>query len=568
MKVDLIIKDVRVFNSYFKKFYKTNVAILDKKFLYIGNDDIDKLKAKRTIDGEGSFMVPGLIDIHMHIEASMSTPYPFSIELLKNGVTTIVAEPHEIANVFGVAGIKAMMLEGKNCPIDIFWSIPSSVPASSTKLETAGCEIGINEIKELAELDNVICLGEVMNYLDIINEPDSKTNRIVNFVRENYPNYIIEGHCPKLKGLDLAMFIFQGIDSDHTQNDVEGISQRIANGMFVELQDKTLVKENIDFIMKNNLYEHFCIVTDDVMADTLVEKGHLNSYVKKAISLGLPPEYAIYMATYTPARRMNLRDRGSIAPGKKADFILLDSLEKFSILKIFKDGKEMREKIQGTLVEGFEFPKEFYQSVKMCHIDKDDLKIKINRKSGKVKCRIIQTQEDGNYTKEIIDELDVVRGEIDWEGSPYCLVAVFERHGKNNNIALGLTTGAMIKRGAVATTYSHDAHNLIAVGKNALDIVKAVNTIIDSQGGYCVVEDGKILAMLELPIAGILSKEPMEQVARKVRKVRKAMGKLGYKHINSIMNLSTLSLVASPELKITDKGLVLVSKAQIVELKV
>jgi len=568
MNIDLLIKNVDVFNSYFKKFIKAHVAIFNGKFLYIGNKDVYKLNPKRVIDGEGKYLIPGLIDIHMHIESSMAAPIPFSHELIKNGVTTIVSEPHEIANVFGITGVKEMINAGKECIVDIFYGVPSSVPSTSSELETVGDKIELKELEELMKEEKIICLGEVMNYMEVINNPNSKSNQFIQYVKNNYPNHAIEGHCPNLIGLDLAKFIFNGVDSDHTEHDVAEIKERILNGMFVEIQEKTLTKEIIDFLMQNDLYEHFALVTDDVMADSLVNDGHLNKLVKKAISLGMQPENAIYVSTFTPARRMKLHDKGSIAPGKRADFVLLDNLKEFAISHTFKDGKEVynKDKKYASKEKEYAFPAEFYKSVHLLNIEKETLQIKVNKEKQKVKCRLIEVKDKSTFTKEIFDELNVVDGLVDWQNSPHCLIAVFERHGKNSNVALGLVTGYTIKQGAVATTYAHDHHNLLVIGKNQDDMVKAANSVIESQGGYCVVENQQVLAKIELPVAGILSECSMEETGQRVGEIRKAMEKLGYNHYNPIMSLSTISLPVSPELKITDKGLIKVSEGKILDI--
>lgn len=568
MYIDLLVKDVNVYNSYFKKFSKASVAIVDGKFLYIGNEEIDKLSSEKIIDGQGKYLIPGLIDIHMHIESSMVTPIPFSHELIKNGVTTIVSEPHEIANVFGVIGVKEMIKAADDCMVDIFYGVPSSVPSTSSELETVGSEINLPELEDLMNEKKIICLGEVMNYLSVIHDPESKANQFINYMKENYPNHPIEGHCPRLMGLDIAKYIYNGVNSDHTEHTVSEIEARISNGMFMEIQEKSMTKENIDFLMKHELYEHFSFVTDDVMADSLVNYGHLNKLVKKAINLGMKPENAIYTSTYTAARRMGLKDRGVIAPGKRADFILVDSLKEFSITNTFKDGKEVFNKDKEYVLKDnmHTFPENFYQSVHVEPIKKEMLEIKVNKDKEKVKCRLIEVRDKSTTTQEIFKELNVVNGKVDWENSPYCLVAVFERHGKNKNIALGLITGDTIKKGAVATTYVHDHHNLLVVGKNYKDIVKAGNWVIENQGGYCVVENEEILAQIELPVAGILSEKPMREVGHKVGEIKKAMESLGYNHYNPIMSFSTVGLPVSPELKITDKGLIKVSERKIVDI--
>lgn len=568
MDIDLLIQNVVVFNSYCKKFIPADVAILSGKFLYIGKQDIAQLHPQKVIDGNGKYLIPGLIDIHMHIESSMATPQAFSHELIKHGVTTIVAEPHEIANVLGLEGIQAFLQAAKNCTVDIFLGIPSSVPSTSRELETSGCEINLPELEQLLRTDNVICLGEVMNYVDVINNPNAKANQFIKYIKQKSPHLAIEGHCPKLVGLDLAKFIYAGVDSDHTQQTVQGLQERFLNGMFIEIQEKSLTTEIINCIIDNQMYEHFAFVTDDVMADCLAQEGHLNKLVKKAIQLGMKPEHAIYAATFTPAQRMGLKDRGSIAPGKQADFLLLDSLEELVISSTYKNGQEVfnQQMRSQFIAQPGLFPKHFYASVHLPEIHEDSFRLKAPTIHSTLPCRIIKVANGTTFTQELFADLPVHDGSIDWENSPYCLVAVFERHGKTKNIGLGLATGDIIQRGAVATTYAHDHHNLLVMGKNKQDMVLAANSVIDSQGGYCVIDQGKILAKVDLPVAGILSEASISEIGQQVALVKQAMQTLGYQHYNPIMSFSTLSLPVSQELKITDKGLIKVAEQKIVDI--
>lgn len=568
MKVDLLVKGGTVYNSYFKKFFHGDIAVIGDRFIYIGCFEKLNIESEKVIDAEGRYIIPGLIDIHMHIESSMATPIAFSREIIKNGVTTIVSEPHEIANVFGIEGILEMIKSGDGAEVDIFYGVPSSVPATSSEYETTGGEIGINEVKELMNNEKVICLGEVMNYFDVINSEDKKINKIIKYFKEKHPLFPIEGHCPRIKGLELSKLIFSGVTSDHTQQTVEGMEDRIRNGMFIQIQEKSMVQPVIDYLIENNLYEHFAFVTDDCMADVLISEGHLNRHVKKAVDMGMSPENAIYCATYTPAKRMNLFDRGSIAPGKLADFIMLEDLNDFTINKVFKNGRQVyssddkavEDKIPRT------FPERFYNSIKLNKINEDMLKVKAKIHNGSVKCRVIKIQDGSTFTDEIISEVSVKNGYLDWENSEYCLIAVIERYGKNQNIAFGLAAGDTIKKGAVASSYAHDHHNIIVVGKNTEDIVCVVNSIIDSQGGYCAALNGKVLAKIDLPIGGILSDKNMRSIGKELKEVTKAMRYLGYKHYNPIMSLSTNSLPVSPLLKITDRGLIKLNENRIADI--
>lgn len=568
MKVDLLVKNVKVFNSYLKKFKDGNVAILNNKFLYIDNNKNIEFEASSTIDGKNQYMIPGFIDIHMHIESSMMTPAPFCHHLSKNGVTTIVAEPHEIANVFGKKGIEAMIAAENSINTSIFYGIPSSVPSTSPDLETTGAILDFEEMKNLTSNPKVICIGEIMNYRKVIVDNSLDICKFIEYVKKNKPQYAIEGHCPKLLDLDLAKFLYLGINGDHTEHTFEEFVQRFENGMFMELQAKSISSELINYIKENNLYEHFAFVTDDTMPDTFLHKGHLNVVIKKAIQAGINIENAIYCATFTPARRMNLHDRGVIAPGKKADFLLIDNLKNLHITQTFIDGKEVYNINSEAkyIPTDYKFPEEFYQSVRVEKINEDIFQIPVNNKENEINCRIIKVIDGSTRTTEIIEKLNVKNGYLDWENSPYMLIAVFERHGKNGNIGFGLVTGDCIKNGAIATTYAHDHHNLMVIGKNIKDMTKAINRIIELQGGICCVENEEILAEVPLPVAGILSEKTVQELGKEVEILREKMSQLGYKHYNPIMSLCTLSLPVSPALKITDKGLIDVNQGKIVNL--
>lgn len=568
MKADVLIKGGNVFNSYFKKFNTEDIAVLDGHFIYIGDSGGVPIETEEIIDGRGKYIIPGLIDIHMHIESSMATPLAFSKEIIKNGVTTIVSEPHEIANVFGMKGILEMIKNGENAEVDIFYGVPSSVPSTSAWYETTGGQIGMDEVKELMTNEKVICLGEVMNCFDVISEETTKIKEIIKYFKKNHPLLPIEGHCPKFSGLELEQIINGGVTSDHTQQTVQGLEARIKNGMFIEIQEKSMEKPIMDYLIENGLYEHFAFVTDDCMPDVFIAEGHLNRLVRKAIAMGMPAEAAVYCATYTPARRMNLLDRGSISPGKVADFVILEDLNSFCIDRVFKNGKEVyNSKVvyDNTFIPGT-FPEYMYKSIKLQKVDEEQLRIRSRHKSGVCKCRIIHVVRDSTFTDEIIAEVPVKDGYLDWENSPYCLIAVFERYGLCSGIGLGLIGGDTIKKGAIAASYAHDHHNIIAVGKTSADIICAVNSIIESQGGYCAYENGKLLAKIDLPVGGILSNKDMQSIGKEVKAVKAAMKYLGYNHNNPIMSFSTNSLPVSPLLKITDKGLIKFNEDKIVSI--
>ncbi|GGA24009.1 adenine deaminase C-terminal domain-containing protein [Paenibacillus physcomitrellae] len=568
MNVQQLIVNAKVYNSYYKRFDAANVAVQDGKFLYIGSRGIETFEAEEVIDAKGRWMIPGLVDIHLHIESSMVTPASFSYGLIKNGVTTIVPEPHEMANVFGLEGVKQMLAASKDCTADMFYAIPSSVPA--TPMETTGGSIEIEDMDELLRTETIACLGEIMNYVDVIRDPECKTNQILRHIRSHYPDLIIEGHTPKLLDLDLHQLIAAGIDSDHTHQSIEGMEARIAAGMFIEIQEKSMTREVMDYLLQHDVAEHFCFVTDDVMTDAFIEDGHLNHIVRKAVALGMKPEDAIYAATFTPTRRMKMHDRGSIAPNKVADFLLVSDLERLVIDEVYKNGAKVfdHQSDYGQTARSGQFPPHFYTSVRLSPLSEADFQVKLDTADGTHTARMMLVKDGSTFTEERHVPVTVTEGLLDWQSSGHGLIATFERYGKNGNRAYGLIDGDTIQRGAIATTYSHDNHNLLVVGRNPYDMMVAANAVIQSQGGFCAAENGQILAMMELPVGGILTEEPLETAGRKVQKLRAAMKSLGYKHYNPIMSISTHSLAVSPALKITDWGLIDVNKGQVVSLLV
>lgn len=552
MKVDQLIKNAYIYNTFTQSFEQGNVYILDGKFYHLCQDT--SLDCDEVIDAKGQYMIPGLIDIHMHIESSMTIPSEFSKAVLKHGVTTVVADPHEIANVFGIEGIKSYMSNATT--LDIFYGIPSSVPSTNASLETTGGKIDQNNVKELVKDPKILCLGEVMNFKDLTNEEYSLTRDIIKACHDHYFALPIEGHCPKITGLDLSKYIYYGVDADHTQQTPESIVEKIKNGMFLEIQRKSMTKENIDALVHNHFYEYFSIVTDDVMADHL-EKGHLNLLVKLASDLGMPIEKAIYCATYTPSRRMHLHDRGAIAPGKIADFILLKDLNEFTIHSAYKNGKCVYDENQNIVIQDQKstFPKSYYQSILCPKAVEKDFEIYVEDDQEKVLCNVIEIEEHATFTHHRQIPIAVKDHKLMWQEAGLSLLVVFERYHQTGNKSYALVKGTL-NEGAVASSWAHDHHNLMVMGRNVKDMVKAQNVIVDNQGGYTVIKDEEILAFAGLNVGGIVSDAPIEILAKQLKEVRMAMKKLGYCHDNEIMSFSTLSLPVSPQIKVTDKGII------------
>lgn len=543
MQCDLIIRGCRVFNSFLRRFETADVAVRSGRFLRIASGI--ECETAAVIDGTGKWMIPGLVDIHMHIESSMSIPSRFSEAVLPHGTTTVVADPHEIANVFGEEGI--LFFLSQKTDLDIFFGIPSSVPSTNPDLETTGGIIGIAETERLLGNPRIVCLGEVMNFHDVCFEPSSLSSGIIRTCRRIRPRMPLEGHCPKVSGEDLCEFLFQGISADHTHQTAESVVEKISSGMFLEIQEKSMSQEVIDTLIRNHFEEFFCFVTDDVMADRL-RNGHLDRLVRKAIAMGMPPETAVYCATFTPARRMHLEDRGAIAPGRIADFILLDDLVSFRISSVYKCGNPVVQK----QCEPPAIPPEFLHSIHCRPAAVSDFEIRAEGKEAL--CTVMEIEPHSTFTRHLTRWLPVTCGKADWHG--LAMLCVFERYGKGNHTARALTTGTISGTGAVAASWAHDHHNVMVMGTCPEDMMLAQHTLIRNGGGFVVVRDHRVTAVTVLEIGGIVSASPIDELGRSLETVRSEMKALGYVHDNEIMSFSTLSLLVSPEIKISDRGLI------------
>ncbi|MCK5672116.1 MAG: adenine deaminase, partial [Spirochaetales bacterium] len=581
MLVDTLFLNAQIYNVFLKQWNINDVAVLKGKILYVGKSaDVD-ITASTTIDCKNKPLIPGLIDIHLHIESSLCTPSVFANAVLPHGVTTVVAEPHEIANVFGLSGIEEMIRVSEGSVIDIFYGVPSSVPSTNKKLETSGGTIDLKELEELVKkYPEIICLGEVMNYSSLIGdfskivteEKDCKTLKLINYMKKQAPLAAIEGHCPSVRDLELAKLLYLGIDSDHCLQDIEGMRQRFANGMFVELQDKSITPEIVNYLQSYDVEGLFCFVTDDVPPDIMEEKGHLDYIVRKALKNGLSLEKAIIATSLAPAKRMGFRDRGIIAPGKIADFILLEDVSnEFKIQSVYKGGVLFNlKKVDKTI---HKFDPGFLDSLNLSlsSISDEMYILKVNPGSeGKttVKCRIMRKNSKNTYTESVFRSLPVSKGVINWSNPELDvnLAIVIDRYSGEAHTAQGLIDGVRLHNGAFCTSHAHDHHNILLVGDNIKDMKEALSWVINNKGGMCAISSTKILASVPLPVGGILSEAPMEKLSKDVSSLQQALKKLGIDHVNPIMSMCTLTLPVSPELKITDRGLIDVKASKVVSL--
>jgi adenine deaminase len=570
MKADLLLQGAQVFDSAYRCFRTASVAILDGRILYAGTDEevLKQIEPQEVADLSGRWVIPGLIDIHMHIESSMVTPPVFLKAALQHGTSTCIAEPHEIANVFGTEGIEEFIrLAPADDPehAEVFFGAPSSVP--STDLEDAGAAVTPEDISFLMKNPRVRCLGEVMDCRTVISEPQSRAARVVKAAEASRTVPIIEGHVPAFLGLDLARILYAGIDSDHCEQTPERMRQRFEMGMFVEVQLKSVTKENIAYLAAHpELTGLWSFVTDDVMADQL-QHDHLARVVRQAISYGLDPASAIIAATSSPAVRMDLRDRGRIAPGCLADLVVLDSLEGFHVASVIHRGCWV-DRDSADTSSRHDFPERYYESIHLAPRTLDDFVLSAPKGAGAaVRVHTMEIQERSTFTPDRIRELPVEEGHIAWKRSgDLALARVFERHHGLGLSGTALLSGACLKEGAVASTWVHDHHNLLVVGVDEEDMVLAANSVIARQGGLVVVRDGKIVAEMPLPVAGILTEDPLPLAAERLAAVTRALRDQGWGNSNPVMSLCTIALPVSPALKVTDRGLVDVRQAKLVDL--
>ncbi|MCI1985056.1 MAG: amidohydrolase family protein [Lactobacillus sp.] len=558
--VDLLLTNAQVFNHVTRDFRQINVTVKDGKFYWL-TQDTSAIQAHQTLDLTGKYLVPGLVDSHMHIESSMTTPTAFGQAAAQYGTTTVIADAHEIANVAGLSGLEAFMAQPSL--IDTFYAIPSSVPSTTPELETTGGVIGVAETKALLQDPRVIALGEAMNFHGLTEEPDSLINQIIAACRQARPTLPIEGHCPKYTGLDLAKFIYRGVTSDHTQQTPESLVEKVENGMFIQLQRKSLTPAVVQTVQERTLFEHVALVTDDVMPDDLLH-GHLDAIVRLAINLGLDPKLAIYMATYTPARRMGLWDRGLIAPGRVADFIVLDDVPSFAIDAVYKSGQRVTVDAATPVVT--HFPDALRQTVTAMPLTVADLALTVPQEGGTVTANVIAIAKAGTFTALEKVPLAVENHQVQWQAAGLSLAVVQERYGHGGHVTFALVKNALNAPGAVGATWAHDHHNILVLGTDLADMVVAQNRLVAEQGGYVVAAGKALVADAPLPIGGVVSDAPIAELGAQIQQVRAQMQALGYENTNELMSFSTLSLLVSPALKVSDKGLFDVKSQQPVPL--
>jgi len=551
---DLLLKNARVVNVFSGEIEETGVAILHSRIVGLGND----YPAQRVVDLGGKYVAPGLIDAHVHIESAMVPPYEFARAVVPHGTTSVIIDPHEIANVLGVEGIEYMLEASKYTPFSVFVMVPSCVPA--THLETNG---GVLRWSDLIPFKNdpwVIGLGEMMNYPGVLLRDQEVLDKLRAFF-----NRRIDGHAPGLSGRDLEAYVAAGIASDHECTTIEEAREKIRLGMRVMIREASNARnlEALLPVVNAKNARRILFVTDDRFPADLIDEGHIDHIVRVAIREGLDPVTAIQIATLNAAEYFNLHDRGAIAPGRRADLIVFDNFNRFTIEQVYRGGKLVAR--NGRIVPQ-DVPPRNLPIRNTINVDwsKVDVRLPAN---GHKKVRVIGLIPDQIVTTQSIEEARIENGWVVADPSRDLLkVAVIERHRATGNVGIGFVRGLGLARGAIGSSIAHDSHNIIVAGTNDDDLMTAARAIAAMQGGLVAVADGEVLARVPLPIAGLMSDQPLERVREQLDDLAAVARDLGSKLHAPFMAMAFIALPVIPELKLTDKGLVDVNKFDFVSV--
>lgn len=536
-KADLVLKSAKYLNVFSNEFLCGDIAVANGLIAGVGKYD-----GKTEIDVSGKLVLPGFIDAHIHLESSMVTPAEFAKAVVAHGTTTVITDPHEITNVMGIDGVEYMIQASQNLPIDVHFMMPSCVPA--TEIDESGAELDCKGIDLYLDNKKVLGLAEMMNYVGVINGDKNVLSKIVTSQAHHKK---IDGHAPELSGNDLNAYIAAGVYSDHECSTFENALEKLRKGQFIMIREGTAA-HNLKALMPlltQQYYSRCMFATDDKHPSDLLYGGHIDYIVKQALKNGADPIVALKTATHHAARYFLLNNKGAIASGYLADIVVVDNLEDFNVETVFKRGKLV---FDGE-VKDFSVPTVDEKLAEKCfdtfHLDSvTPSSFKVDGKLGLI----------GLVGGELLTRNLGTADKIDVEND-ILKIACIERHKGTNHIGVGYVKGYSLKSGAVATSVAHDSHNIITVGCNDDDIAVAVNAIKDSKGGIAVVENGKIKALLELPIAGLMSDEPLTTVNEKLENAKSSAYELGAdKSIDPFMTLSFLSLPVIPSLRITTKG--------------
>ncbi|MBC2378950.1 adenine deaminase [Listeria welshimeri] len=547
-KADLVIKNGRIVNVFSGEIMEGDIAIKNGYIAGIG----DFSEAEQIMDAAGEFIVPGFIDAHVHVESAMVTPAEFARVLLPNGVTTIVTDPHEIANVAGEKGIEFMLEDAKGAPLDMFVMLPSSVPA--TKGEHNGETLHAKKLHPLYKHEKVIGLAEVMDFPSVAKGSSDILTKIIDAKKEGGR---IDGHGAGLTSADLNNYLAVGIRTDHESTNAKEAVDRLRAGMFVMLREGTVGRDllqTISAVSEKNSHR-FCFCTDDKLINDLITEGSINYNIRLAIENNIDPITAIQMATINAANCHNLPYLGAVAAGYQADIVFLKDLQTIEISKVLKNGQVVVENGARNEAAFEKQHSETFISPKIQHhLSKQDLELPLTNDT----CYVIGMKQNNLFTEKLMEQVNVENGKfVPSIKKDLLKMAVVERHHNTGCVGVGIVKGFGLEEGAIATTVAHDSHNIVAVGVSDEAMEKAINYVTEMGGGIAVVDGtGKVLHDLALPVAGLLSNKPYEEVERDLAGLLKAFNQISNaKGFDPFLTLSFLTLPVIPELKLTDQGL-------------
>ncbi|WP_281976073.1 adenine deaminase [Halobacillus litoralis] len=548
LPADLVIKNAKVIDVFNLEILHTDVAIAGGRTVGLG-----KYEGKETFNAEGKFLAPSFIDGHVHIESSMVPPSEFAKVVLPHGVTTVITDPHEIGNVLGKAGIEFMIENTKKLPLDVLFMLPSCVPA--TPFENSGAKLTAEDLRPFLSHEQVLGLAEVMDYPSLKNASPSLLEKIVETRAQGGQ---IDGHLAGLDENAVNVYTSAGVKTDHECNTSEEALHRLRRGMYLMIREGSVAKDLnaiLPVVNAHNLRRClFC--TDDKHIDDLIKEGSIDHHVRLAVKQGFDPLMAIQMATLNPAECYGLQQKGAIAPGYEADFLLFDDMKDLDITHVFKKGRLVARhgKFIEEDIETSQLPESIKGTVHLTKLTKASLAIPMN---GTSKANIIQMHPNQLRTTHITEDVNVCKCHfLPSVGNDQLKIAVIERHHKTGNIGLGIIKGIGLQKGAIATTIAHDSHNIVAVGTNDDDILKAIDHLEEMGGGLAITENSTLLSSLPLPIAGLMSDRKSEQVDAGLKHIHETLYKQGFRgQFNPFLTLSFMTLPVIPSLKITDKGL-------------
>ena len=557
-KAELVLKNAKIINVFSHEIIDGDIAVDDGKIIGIG-----EYLGDNEIDLKGKYVSPGFIDGHVHMESSMVSPSQFARAIVPRGTTTIITDPHEIANVRGIEGIEYMMDASEDLPLDAYFMIPSCVPATS--FENSGAVLKAEDIEKLIDHKRVLGLGELMDYPGVILKDSDVIDKVE--LAHKYEK-IIDGHAPEIKDKELNAYRAAGVLTEHECSTAHEMLERLRLGMYILIRQGSAARnleELIKGLNRDNMRRClFC--TDDKHPEDILSDGHIDNNVRLAVKNGIDPISAIQMATINAAECYGLKNTGAIAPGFDADLIVLDNLEQLNVLQVFKRGKLVAEDKKPLFDVKNIDTTNVTDTINISSIQEKDFKIKI--KSDMV--NVIKLQPHSLVTQKVTRQVKVSNNEFEYDKVEDILkLAVIERHKKTGNIGLGLVEGFELRGGAIASTVAHDSHNIIVIGDNDKDMLAAVEEVTRVGGGITVCSDGKVLETLELKIAGLMSEDSMESVNEKL----KSMLKIAYETLNvstdldPFMTLSFLALPVIPEIKLTDMGLFDVTQFEFIPIE-